>query len=142
MAVVEAEKALLILMILYGVAVVFGFLASIPMVMHVYPQSECLLFSHALGPTFDKLSYGTHASKKNEFTYFSFLKTDIICFQLAILSPMSFCLSLLVPFISLSNAGRRGERVTGTPKLAILKISMYPKPSCSSMPVLLYWHYF
>jgi len=60
MAVVEAEKAMLILMILYGCAVVFGFLASIPMVMHVYPQSECLLFSYPYGG--DRLSYGSHAT--------------------------------------------------------------------------------
>jgi hypothetical protein len=61
MAVVEAEKAMLILMILYGCAVVFGFLASIPMVMHVYPQSECLLFSY--GEKGDKLSYGDHSGE-------------------------------------------------------------------------------
>ena len=61
MAVVEAEKAMLILMILYCCAVVFGFLASIPMVMHVYPQSECLLFSYPFQG--DKLSYGSHASE-------------------------------------------------------------------------------
>ena len=61
MAVVEAQKAMLILMILYGCAVFFGFLASIPMVMHVYPQSECLLFSYPYAG--DKLSYGSHASK-------------------------------------------------------------------------------
>ena len=61
MAVVEAEKAMLILMILYCWAVVFGFLASIPMVMHVYPDSECLLFSYPFQD--DKLSYGSHVSK-------------------------------------------------------------------------------
>ena len=61
MAVVEAQKAMLILMILYGCAVVFGFLASIPMIMHVYPQSECLLFSYT--EPGDKLSYGSYASE-------------------------------------------------------------------------------
>ena len=61
MAVVEAEKAMLILMILYGCAIIFGFLASIPMVMHVYPQSECLLFSYSFQGG-DRLSYGSHAS--------------------------------------------------------------------------------
>ena len=61
MAVVEAQKAMLILMILYGCAVFFGFLASIPMVMHVYPQSECLLFSYTYGD--QRLSYGSHASE-------------------------------------------------------------------------------
>lgn len=60
MAVVQAEKAMLILMILNAFAMVFGFLASIPMVMHVYPQSECLLFSHPFGG--GRLSYGTHAT--------------------------------------------------------------------------------
>ena len=61
MAVVEAEKAMLILMILYVFAVLFGLDASIPMIWHVYPQSECLLFAGPEGP--NRLSYGTHASE-------------------------------------------------------------------------------
>jgi len=60
MTVVQAEKAMSILMILYGCAVVFGFLASVPMVLHVYPQSECLLFSSIVG---GRLNYGHYASK-------------------------------------------------------------------------------
>jgi len=59
MVVTEAKKAILILG-LYGWAVVFGFLASIPMLMHVYPDSECLLFSHPYGD--DRLSYGSHVT--------------------------------------------------------------------------------
>ena len=60
MAVVQAQKAMVILIILYGFAAFFGLLASVPMIMHVFPQSECLLFSAPFG---DKLSYGNHASK-------------------------------------------------------------------------------
>lgn len=60
MAVMEFQVALTVLMILYGLAIVFGFLASVPMVLHVYPQSECLLFSTQIG---DKLFYGHYASK-------------------------------------------------------------------------------
>ena len=70
MAVVEAEKAMLILMILYGCAIIFGFLASIPMVMHVYPQSECLLFSYPFQGG-DRLSYGSHASMLSSLSYLS-----------------------------------------------------------------------
>jgi len=62
MAVVQAEKAMLILMILYVLVVVFGFVASIPMIWHVYPQSECLLFAGPEGPDGNILSYGTHAT--------------------------------------------------------------------------------
>ena len=60
MAVMELKVALTVLMILYGLALFFGFLASVPMVLHVYPQSECLLFSAQYG---DSLSYGHYASK-------------------------------------------------------------------------------
>jgi len=60
MAVVEAKKALLIMIILYGFVALFGILAAVPMIMHVYPQSECILFSgHGFG---DKLNYGHYAS--------------------------------------------------------------------------------
>lgn len=45
MALFEADKVMIRLMILYGCAVVFGFLASVPMIYHVSPISECLLFS-------------------------------------------------------------------------------------------------
>jgi len=51
-----------LLTLLYGLATAFGFLASVPMVLHVYPQSECLLFSSQIG---DKLFYGHHASKSS-----------------------------------------------------------------------------
>ena len=61
MTVVEAEKALTVLMILYVCALIFGILASVPMAMHVFPTSECLLFSHSAGG--DQLSFGNHASK-------------------------------------------------------------------------------
>jgi hypothetical protein len=60
MAVMELQVALTVLMILYGLSILFGFLASVPMVLHVYPQSECLLFSAQYG---DSLSYGHYASK-------------------------------------------------------------------------------
>ncbi len=63
MAVMELQVALTVLMILYALAFFFGFLASVPMVLHVYPQSECLLFSTQYG---DSLSYGHYAS---EFIY-------------------------------------------------------------------------
>ena len=56
----ELQVALAVLMILYGLAFFFGFLASVPMVLHVYPQSECLLFSAQYK---DTLSYGHYASK-------------------------------------------------------------------------------
>jgi|FrelakmetLWP11LW_1041352.scaffolds.fasta_scaffold398555_1 hypothetical protein len=60
MAVMELKVALTVLMILYGLAFFFGFLASVPMILHVYPQSECLLFSAQYG---DSLSYGHYASE-------------------------------------------------------------------------------
>ena len=61
MAVVEAKRAMMILMILYACAVFFGFLAAVPMFLHVTPISECLLFSYVgLG---GKLYYGHYASK-------------------------------------------------------------------------------
>jgi hypothetical protein len=60
MAVVETRVALKVLSILYVLATVFGFLASVPMVLHVYPQSECLLFSSQIS---EKLFYGHHASE-------------------------------------------------------------------------------
>ena len=68
MAVVAADKAMLILMILYVLAVIFGLLAAIPMGMHVYPQSECLLFSHPFQGG-DRLSYGNHASMLSFLLY-------------------------------------------------------------------------
>ncbi len=60
MAVIQAKKAMIILMILYVVTILFGLLASVPMIMHVYPQSECMLFSYQSG---QKLFYGNYASK-------------------------------------------------------------------------------
>ena len=45
MAVVELRKCLITLVALYVFAVLFALVASVPMIMHVYPQSECLLFS-------------------------------------------------------------------------------------------------
>ena len=45
MAVVELRKCLITLVVLYVFAVLFALVASVPMIMHVYPQSECLLFS-------------------------------------------------------------------------------------------------
>jgi hypothetical protein len=60
MAVMQLEVALAVLMILYALSFFFGFLASVPMVLHVYPQSECLLFSAQYG---DTLTYGHYASE-------------------------------------------------------------------------------
>ena len=40
---------------LYVFAVLFALVASVPMIMHVYPQSECLLFSSESN---SKLYYG------------------------------------------------------------------------------------
>ena len=62
MAVVELRKCLIVLMIVYFFAVAFGFLASVPMVAHVYPQSECMLFAFA--GQGNRLSYGHYASKE------------------------------------------------------------------------------
>lgn len=58
MAVVELKKCLVILMILYGLAMLFGLMGFIPMIAHVYPQSECLLYSYQI---MQKLSYGHYA---------------------------------------------------------------------------------
>ena len=60
MAVVELGKCLVILMILYAFILVFALMAMIPMILHVYPRSECLLFSSQSG---NKLFYGHYASK-------------------------------------------------------------------------------
>ena len=61
MAVVELRKCLIILMILYVLAFFGAMLAAISMIMHVYPQSECLLFSTS--GQGGKLFYGNYASK-------------------------------------------------------------------------------
>ena len=63
MALFEAEQVMIRLMILYGCAVIFGFLASVPMIYHVSPISECLLFSTVARS--GKLFYGHYASKYN-----------------------------------------------------------------------------
>ena len=60
MAVVELRKSLIVLIILYAFAALFAIVAAIPMIMHVYPQSECLLFSTEVN---QKLFYGHYASK-------------------------------------------------------------------------------
>ncbi len=59
MAVVELKRCLVILIILYVFAALFAVVAAIPMIMHVYPQSECLLFSSEVN---QKLFYGHYAS--------------------------------------------------------------------------------
>ena len=60
MAVVDLGKCLVILMILYVFGIAFALMASIPMVIHVYPRSECLLFSSQRG---DSLFYGHYGGK-------------------------------------------------------------------------------
>ena len=60
MAVVELRKCLITLVALYVFAVLFALVASVPMVMHVYPQSECLLFSSENN---SRLYYGHWACK-------------------------------------------------------------------------------
>ena len=55
------NTSLTILMVLYFLAFLSAILASIPMILHVSPKSECLLFSSQIGP--GKLSYGNYASK-------------------------------------------------------------------------------
>lgn len=62
MAVVEAKKALVIMMILYGAVAIFGILAAVPMMLHVFPQSECILFSSYNQYPSEKLNYGHYAS--------------------------------------------------------------------------------
>lgn len=52
--------SLLVLMGLYFLAAMFAVLASAPMIMHVNPRSECLLFSYQDA---DSLSYGNYASE-------------------------------------------------------------------------------
>ena len=52
------RKCLVILMVLYVLSALFSLLAFIPMLMHVSPRSECLLFSKQGG---DKLYYGHHS---------------------------------------------------------------------------------
>eukprot|EP00095_Tigriopus_kingsejongensis_P009673 maker-scaffold84_size396325-snap-gene-0.18 protein:Tk09673 transcript:maker-scaffold84_size396325-snap-gene-0.18-mRNA-1 annotation:"eif2 kinase if2k-d (incomplete catalytic triad)" len=59
MAVVELKKCLIILLILYALVLLFGLLASISMIIHVTPQSECLLYSYQIQA---KLSYGHYAT--------------------------------------------------------------------------------
>ena len=54
------RKSLTTLLVLYPLSCVFALLASIPMVLHVYPQSECILFSSSGG---GKLFYGHYASE-------------------------------------------------------------------------------
>ena len=59
---VQVRKALKILIGLYICANIFGLLASLPMIKHVYEKSECILFSHEVTKG-GSLSYGHHASK-------------------------------------------------------------------------------
>jgi hypothetical protein len=60
MAVVDLKKCLVILIIMYVLALLFAIVAAIPMILHVYPQSECLLFSNEIN---QKLYYGHYASE-------------------------------------------------------------------------------
>ena len=59
---IKVRGALTILIGLYIWANIFGLLASIPMIIHVYEKSECILFSHEVTKG-GSLSYGHHASK-------------------------------------------------------------------------------
>ncbi len=54
------RKCLLTIAVLYPLACLFALVASVPMALHVYPQSECILFSTSGG---GKLFYGHYASK-------------------------------------------------------------------------------
>ena len=56
------NASLTILMVLYFLAFLAAVLAGIPMIVHVSPKSECLLFSFQVTPN-GKLSYGNYASK-------------------------------------------------------------------------------
>ena len=63
---IKVRGALTILIGLYIWANIFGLLASIPMIIHVYEKSECILFSHEVTKG-GSLSYGHHASKVLSF---------------------------------------------------------------------------
>ncbi len=60
MAVVALRKCLIVLMILYALSILVGLLACVPMILHVYPRSECILFSSQGG---QDLYYGHYASE-------------------------------------------------------------------------------
>ena len=55
----KLEGALKLYMVLYFVAFLFTFLMSIPMLMHVLPKSECLLFVGAGREQSKKFEYGS-----------------------------------------------------------------------------------
>ena len=77
MAVVDLGKCLIILMILYVFGICFSLMASIPMIIHVYPRSECLLFSSQQG---NSLSYGHYASEfSQEDTIIITLRSNTRC---------------------------------------------------------------
>ena len=82
MAVVELRKCLIILMIFYALAFFGALLAAISMIMHVYPQSECLLFSTSGAG--GKLFYGNYASECRKCVM---LGTTLINLLLSFFSP-------------------------------------------------------
>ena len=53
------------LMTIYGLSVIGALMASIPMILHVTPRSECLLFSAAIGGGGGRLEYGNYISKSH-----------------------------------------------------------------------------
>jgi len=55
----KLEGALKLYMVLYFVAFLFTFLMSIPMLLHVLPKSECLLFVGAGREQSKKFEYGS-----------------------------------------------------------------------------------
>ena len=83
MAVVEAKKALVIMMILYGAVAIFGILAAVPMMMHVFPQSECILFSSYNQFPSEKLNYGHYACKSSKnLTILRKIRQNLLTFLL------------------------------------------------------------
>ena len=55
----KLEGALKLYMVLYFFAFVFTFLMSIPMLLHVMPKSECILFVHSNYDQSKKFEYGS-----------------------------------------------------------------------------------
>lgn len=86
MAVIQAKQAMIILMIFYALVFIFGSLASLAMLTHVFPQSECILFS---GVDRDKFHYGNHASCN--FVGYAFLVVNCGAIFLFVKCCQEFC---------------------------------------------------
>ena len=64
----KLEKALMLYMVLYFIAFISTFLVSIPMLLHVVPKSECLLFVGYSNEHNREFFYGSPGGKKENRT--------------------------------------------------------------------------